>query len=215
VRKLFTVMLTIIVFVYFCGCSSTKPVSLQNPVSGESVSIVMKNGKIFEGVLLKKEGTELRYVDVSSHKPEKLVFDEIRSISKANKKYDFEGNIISEKDIDEKKGITKTLGYGFGGIVLGAAAGFGVGLILAASNSGGFIYPMIGLGLAGGIYFGLKGSDSDYEDAFYEVRRERYEITREKLKKELADEKQKLEEQKLEKEKLLKELKSKKKDSEN
>jgi hypothetical protein len=172
----------------------------------------MKSGEKREGVLLKKEKSLITLIDSSTNKPEKIDVEEIRSIEYSDKVYDLEGKIISENDISEAKGVIKTIGYGLGGFVLGAAVGFGVGVLISSQKEIALMYPMGILGLAGGIYFGTKGSGIDREDAIDEIRRERYRETQAELMKQLEQEKKKLEEQQVEREKMMQELKKKKKD---
>jgi hypothetical protein len=177
---------------------------MEDPPIGQSVKIVLVDGSMREGVILKREGQQVRYVDTETHKPERLDVQEIRGIVKSNIIYDLEGNRITESEIAAEKGMIKTLGYGVGGLVLGAAAGFGVGVILQAQDIAPPIYPMAILGLGGAIYFGIRGADSDHEDAIDDIRSERYKVTQERLKKELREEQEKLEEQKKELEQLKK-----------
>jgi len=188
------------------NCSGSRKINVDNPPIGESVQIALVDGTVVNGVILQKEGQELRYVDVTSHKPERIEVQKVRGILKSDQIYDLEGNLITEEQVTGQKGMTKTVAYGVGGLVLGAAVGFGVGVILLANDIGRPIYPMSILGLGGAIYFGLRGADSDWEDAIDDIRSERYKVTQQKLKEELEREQQKLEEQKKE----LEELKKKK-----
>ena len=197
---------------HLISCGGTRIISLDEPPIGESVEIYMISGEKREGVLLKKEGSDLTLIDSSTNKPEKIDIKNIRTIKYSDKVYDLEGKIISENDISEAKGITKTIGYGLGGFVLGTAVGFGVGVLISSQEEIALIYPMGILGLAGGIYFGIKGSGMDREDAIDEIRRERYRETQVELMKQLEQEKKKLEEQQVEREKMMQELKKKKKD---
>jgi len=100
------------------------------------------------------------------------------------------------------------LAYGFGGFVLGAAVGFGVAAIANSQDADiAPIYPMAGLGVLGGIYFGIQGSQSDREDAIDEIRESRYEDSQIKLRKRLEDEKKRLLEQQKKQDELKKDLK--------
>jgi len=210
-KKLVSVVLIGCFCFYLFGCSSSRSMSLEDPEIGQSVKIMLVGGIIKEGVLLKKEGSTLTYIDTESNKPEEIDINKVLTMELAAKVYDLEGQEITEKEISSNKGITKTLGYGVGGLVLGAAVGFGVGVLIASTESVPLIYPMSALGLVGGIYFGMRGNKQDREDAIDEVRRERYKVTQVKLRKQLEEEKKKLEEQQAEKEKMLEELKKKKK----
>jgi hypothetical protein len=210
-KKAISIFLVLSFFLYIFGCSGSRNMSVEDPEIGKSVKIILIDGAVKEGVLLKKEGSKLTYIDTASNMPEELEIKKVRMMEYANKVYDLEGKIISDNEISVAKGFTKTIGYGLGGLVLGAAVGFGVGVLIASSESVPLIYPMGALGLAGGIYFGIHGAQRDREDAIDEIRRERYKVTQVKLRKKLEEEKKKLQEQQAEKDKMLKELKKKKK----
>jgi hypothetical protein len=122
--------------------------------------------------------------------------------------YDLEGNVITDEKISDAKGMSKTLAYGFGGLVLGAAVGFGVGALMQSEDVA-IGYPMAAFGIAGAIYFGIMGSNSDREDAIDDIRAERYEVSQAELKKRLEAEKKRLEEQKEKQEQLKKDLEKK------
>ena len=203
-RRLISIILIVSLLTTLYSCSGSRKISIEEPPVGQSVKIVLVDGSMREGVILKREGQEIRYVDTETHKPERLDVQKIRGIVKSNMIYDLEGKRITESEIADEKGITKTLGYGVGGFVLGAAVGFGVGVILLAQDIGKPIYPMAVLGIGGAIYFGMRGANSDFEDAIDDIRSERYKVTQERLKKELKNEQEKLEKQKKELEQLKK-----------
>jgi hypothetical protein len=184
------------------SCSGSRTLSLEDPPIGESVKINLITGEKLTGVLLKKEGNLITYIDSASNKPETIEVKKIRTIEHSDTVYDLEGKIITESDISKEKGVTKTLGYGLGGFVLGAAVGFGVGVIISSAEEIPLIYPMGILGLTGGIYFGLKGNKSDSEDAVDSIRRTRYLKTQAELKRQLEEEQKKLEEQEAERNKI-------------
>jgi hypothetical protein len=205
-KKIISGVLLICFFNLIIGCSSS--IRVDDPPIGESVVINLDDGSSREGVILKKDGARLKYIDIQTHRPEDLEINKIKSIGYANKVYDLEGNVISENQISDTKSMSKTLAYGFGGLVLGAAVGFGVGALMQSEDVAIGI-PMAILGVAGGIYFGIKGSNSDREDAIDDIRAERYEVSQEKLKKELEQEKKRLEKQKQEQEQLKKDIEKK------
>lgn len=191
-------------------CSGGRYLSLKESEVGESLKFILTDGEMVEGVLLKKESNSIKYVDTKTNKPEDLVNSRIQRLEYSRLVYDLEAKPIPENEIGRMKGGTKTFAYGIGGLVLGAAVGFGVGALMLESTEIPLIYPMGVLGLVGGIYFGYKGSGSDREDAITQIRRERYKITEAKLKVKLAEEKKKLELQQQEKEKMLEQIKKKK-----
>ena len=175
-RFVVSILLCSLIFSIY-NCSSSRKISVDNPPIGESVQMALVDGTTVSGVILQKEGQELRYIDVVSHKPELIGLQKIRSIIKSGKIYDLEGNQITEKQIADQKGLTKTVAYGAGGLVLGAAVGFGVGLIMLSNDIGKPIYPMSVLGLGGAIYFGIRGANSDRDDAIDDIRSARYKVT--------------------------------------
>jgi hypothetical protein len=205
-KKIISGVLLICFFNFIIGCSSS--IRVDKPPIGESVIINLDDGGKREGVILKKEGTILKYIDTQTHRPEDLDINKIKSIGYANKVYDLEGNIITEEVISDTKGMSKTLAYGFGGLVLGAAVGFGVGALMQSEDVAIGI-PMAVLGVTGAVYFGIIGSNSDREDAIDDIRAERYEISQAELKKKLEQEKKRLEKKKEEQDKLKKDLQKK------
>lgn len=208
-KKIISGVLIISIFNLLIACSSST-LRIDKPPIGESVVITMIDGTTTEGVILKRVGEILKYIDYQTHRPEDLEIKKIKSLTYADNVYDLEGNVISEETISEQKSMSKTLAYGFGGFVLGAAVGFGVGaLINSADESIPLGYPMAGLGIIGGIYFGIMGSNSDREDAIDDIRAERYEVSQAELRKKLEEEKQRLEQQKEKQEKMKEELKKK------
>jgi hypothetical protein len=205
-KKIISGVLLISFFNFIIGCSSS--IRVDKPPIGESVVINMDDGSKREGVILKKEGTILKYIDTQTHRPEDLDINKIKSIGYADKVYDLEGNVITDDQISDAKGMSKTLAYGFGGLVLGAAVGFGVGALMQSEDIAIGI-PMAILGVTGAVYFGIMGSNSDKEDAIDDIRAERYEVSQAELRKKLEQEKKRLEEQKQKQEELKKDMEKK------
>ena len=203
-KKILAVFLIVSIINLLVGCGPSM-ININNPPVGESVRIQLIDGSQREGVILKKTDQIIKYVDTETHRPEDLDVSKIQSIIYANKVYDLEGNVISEDQISDEKAITKTMAYGFGGLVLGAAAGFGIGALIAESVP--IVYPMAGLGIVGAVYFGIKGSKSDRDDAIDEIRENRYKASQVELKKKLEAEKQRLLKEREEQDKKLKDLK--------
>ena len=205
-KKIISGVLLISFFNFIIGCSSS--IRVDKPPIGESVVLNMDDGSKREGVILKKEGTILKYIDTQTHRPEDLDINKIKSIGYADKVYDLEGNVITDDQISDAKGMSKTLAYGFGGLVLGAAVGFGVGALMQSEDIAIGI-PMAILGVTGAVYFGIMGSNSDKEDAIDDIRAERYEVSQAELRKKLEQEKKRLEEQKQKQEELKKDMEKK------
>jgi hypothetical protein len=191
------------------SCGGQKALSKQNVYSQASAQIVMNNGDAKEGMILKKKENEIIYVDSKSHKKETLKLDDIKSISAADSYYDFSGNVIPITEIEQNKGVSKTLSYGAGGLLLGAAVGTAVGIGLNGVGVDASPYIAMGiLGAGGAIWFGLNGSERDFDDSVYETQYKRLQIKeaarKAELKKQLEEEKRKLEESKTRKKELMK-----------
>ena len=207
--KLIVLLITGLILI--SACSTQQVLTTQNPYSQASVVIHQKSGETKEGIVLKREGDNLVYIDSKTHKKETMPYKDIQKLTESNVLYDFEANPIPGNLINEEKGIGNTLLYGGGGLILGAAAGTGLGIALVGAGvDAPVLISTAVFGAAGAWYFGSKGSDNDYEDAVFEIRKKRYAISRQKREKEIAEEKEKLLEQKKEKEKLLEQLKKKK-----
>ncbi|KAA3617235.1 MAG: hypothetical protein D8M58_03390 [Calditrichaeota bacterium] len=198
------------------SCSAQQALITEKPYSQASVVVHLKNGERKEGIVLKRVGNDLVYIDAKSHKKEKIDYAQIRKLTKADVVYDFEANPIPNYVIKEEKGKGNTLLYGSGGLVLGAAVGTGVSVAIISAKSGDVepfvsLSPIILGAICGAWYFGMLGSDYDYEDAVFKVRKKRAEASKGKRDREIELEKAKLEEQKKKKEELLKKIDKKKK----
>ena len=208
-RKIIAGVLLVSLINLFVGCGGSS-IRIDKPPIGASVEIKLVDGTSRRGVILKKEGDKLLYMDAESQRPEDLDVKKVKAIVHADKVYDLEGKEITEGQISDAKGMGKTLAYGLGGFVLGAAVGFGIAAIANSQDADiAPIYPMAGLGVLGGIYFGIQGSESDREDAIDEIRESRYKNSQSKLKQRLQEEKQRLEDQQKKQEELEKDLKKK------
>lgn len=194
------------------GCSAQKSLTTQKPYSQASVVIHLKNGQKKQGIVLKRAGDKLVYIDAKSHNKQNINYANIQKLTKASVIYDFEANPIPNYVIAEEKKMGNTLIYASGGFILGAAAGTGVGIALV--GGGVDVPPVISIAafaIAGAWYFGSVGNGYDYEDAVFEVRKQRYKLSKSKRGRDIEDEKRKLEAQQKEKKELLKKIKKKKK----
>jgi len=195
------------------GCASRYTLTTENPYSQASVVIHLKGGSKKEGIVLKRDGDNLIYIDNQTHRKEKIDYSNIQRLSESDAIYDFEANAIPDYVISEEKGMGQTMLFGAGGLVLGAAVGTGVGIALVGAGADVKpIYSIAAFGLVGAYIFGKMGAERDFEDATFDVRKKRAEVSKQKRNNEIEDEKQKLEEQRKQKEKLLEEIKKKKKD---
>lgn len=196
-------IISAISFLMFVNCSSSR--SLTD--SQSSIVIHQKDGSTKEGLVIKREGEFLEYMDSQSHNKETVSISSIEKLSRSKVIYDFEANPIPDYAINEEKSMSKTLLYGGGGLVLGAAAGTGLGIAIVGAGTD--LNPLISiavLGLAGGWYFGSIGADNDYEDAVFEIRKKRYAVSKSKRDSEIEDEKRKIEESNKQKEELKKKI---------
>lgn len=206
---------SICVFLFFFAtlqiyCSGSRSINLEKPELGESVQIKLKDGKELEGVLIAKEDSLLKYVDATTHSLESVLVRKISSLQYSAREYDLEGNVITEQQIKQAKGAGKTVGYSFAGVALGAAVGFGVGVIIASQSDVPIGYSMAALGAAGGITLGLIGSRNDRDDAIEKIRQDRLATAHEELREQLLKEQKLLDEEKKRKEQMMKELDQKK-----
>lgn len=201
-RKLISFSLAVLYLVVI-SCSGPKNLSVADPEPQSSAKIFLKDGTSKEGILLKRDGTNLIYVDSKSHKKESIPITQIRQMIESDIVYDFSGNRIPDSEISEHKSMSKTLLYGAGGLVLGAAAGIGLGIIIVSADSTqtGAANAAIGVfGVLGAYVFGSMGADQDYDEAVFDARKAQYL----KEKRQMDSEREKLDQLKQEKERLLK-----------
>ena len=212
-KKIISSILIITLLFSLIACSSQGQLIKGMPEQGQSVVIHTKPGQIKEGLFIKLDSEQIIYIDKDTHKAETIHNGLIDYFKIADKHYDFEGNEITDKDIGDERGYGRTFGYGVGGFALGAALGFGVGIILQKSEITAPIVPMISLGLGGAYLFGDMGYKSDTEIAIKEVRDKRFTKSKDKFEKELEQTKKLIEAKKKEKERLQNEIEKKKEKS--
>jgi hypothetical protein len=211
-KKLISLILVLTLLFSIFSCSGGSKLVKDMPDQGQSLVIYTKDGKIYEGLFIKKDSEKLIFIDKDSHKAEVMKTTEISKIVESNKYYDFEGEEITEANISEERGYGRTMGYGVGGFTLGTAVGFGIGLVLQSTSSVAPIIPMAILALGGTYYFADMGNSSDRQVAIKNIRDYRFAQSKDKLEKKLEDTKKLIEEKKKEKERLQKELENKKKE---
>lgn len=209
-RTLFIIIFSILLVISFFNCSGTRPLSKDNTEAGASARFVMDNGKIVEGIILVVENDTIKYIDTKSHRPEILLMSKIKEITNSQYIFDLEGNKITEADIQAAKSSSKIFTYGAGGTVLGAAVGLGAGLVLVHNYDVPVLYPLATMAIVGGVFFGIQGNKSAYNDAIELVRDARYQNMQLKMRKELDAEKKKLEKARDAEKKKLEKLKEKK-----
>ena len=211
-KKIISLVLIISLLFSIIACSGQGKLIKDSPQQGQSLVIYTKDGKIHEGLFIKKDEERLIFINKESHKAETIENAEISKIVESIRFYDFEGNDITESIISDERGHSRTLGYGVGGFTLGTAVGFGLGLILQSTSSIAPIYPMIVMALGGTYFFGDMGNTGDREVAIKNVRDKRFAKSKDKFDKELEETKKLIKEKKKEKARLQKEIENKKKD---
>ncbi|HID39348.1 MAG TPA: hypothetical protein EYP36_07520 [Calditrichaeota bacterium] len=185
------------------ACSGSRAISMDDPDPQASARIILKDGSTREGIIVKKEKNQLIYVDAKTHKAEKLDLVEISKMYESDHIYDFSAKPIPDSEVRAYKSSKKTWLYGAGGLILGLAAGFGVGLLIISSDADQTLAANIAMGtfgVAGAWIFASVGANQDFEDAVFKARKARYQVE----KRQMDKEKKKLEELKKEKERLLK-----------
>ena len=206
-QKIIASILIITHFLLLSACTSSLN-TLDAPARGETVLIYMQNGKIYEGLLIDQNRSTLKYIDNKKHHLVELKLSEIKYTKTGDTIYDYEAHEITAGDIKNNKSAKKTIAYGFGGVLLGSAVGFGIGILLADMFSIPPLYPSIAGGIGGGIYFGHQGSESDRVDAIEHIREQRFEKCKLKLQSDIQKKKDLIEKEKQK----LKELKGKQKE---
>jgi len=194
-RYLFTILFIATAFSW-TACSSSRFVSPQKAETQSSVKLTMKDGSQREGIVFKGNKEQLLFVNVATHKMDSVKYSLIRSVVHLNKYFDFAGFEMPNAEISNHQGVTKTLLYGTGGLILGAAAGTGAAIALFKpksgsdpGNSNAAIATIVGAGALGAAIFGWKGRRADFETAVFTARKARYA----KVHAELEKKKQELE----------------------
>ena len=185
------------------ACSGSRAISLDDPDPQASARIILKDGSTREGIIVKKDKDRLVYVDAETHKAEHLDLAKINKMYESDRVYDFSAKPIPDSEVRAYKSTKKTWLYGAGGLVLGLAAGFGVGLLIVSADEEQTLAANIAmgtLGVAGAWIFASIGAGQDYQDAVFKARKARYQVEKQQMEKE----KKELEKLKKEKERLLK-----------
>jgi hypothetical protein len=211
-KKFISIILIITLLFSIIACSGQGKLIKDTPEQGQSLVIYTKDGKIHEGLFIKKDDERLIFIDKDSHKAETIENSDISKVIESKRYYDFEGNEITDSNISSERGYSRTAGYGVGGLFLGAAVGFGVGIILQKQEIAAPLVPMVALGLGGAYFFADMGYKSDTEVAIKTVRDRRFAKSKDKFEKELEETKKLIEAKKKEKVRLQNEIENTKKD---
>ncbi len=203
-------MITVVIVVAsLWNCSENKMIKKTDPDPQASVKITLNDGSVKQGIIFKGNARQIVYVDAQSHKPDSIAVGGIQSIERLPIVYDYEANEIPEQEIKRYKSHKYMLLYGFGGLVLGGAAGWGISVAAFANKSNGATLAratIAGLGLAGAAIFGYNGSKADRLAAIPKARKARFK----KLQR-VVEEEKKIRELKKKKEELLRKIEMKKK----
>ena len=93
-KKLISIILIFSFLFSMIACSGQGKLITDTPEQGQSLVIYTNDGKIYEGLFIKKDDERLIFIDKDSHKAETIENSEISKIIESNKYYDFEGNEI-------------------------------------------------------------------------------------------------------------------------
>lgn len=192
--KIQTIISIVVSGLFLINCSASKFVVPDEAKPQSSVKISLKDGAVKEGIIFKGDGQKLFYVDAATHKTDTVQYTDIQQIQYLDKYFDYDGYEMPSAEIKSHKIPTKTILYGAGGLVLGAAAGTGVAIAAFApkedgdtGNSGAAIGTIAGFGAAGAAVFGWMGSQVDFKDAVFKARKTRYAKVKQELDKKKAE----------------------------
>ncbi len=194
------------------SCSANRFVPPREAEPQASVKLTMKDGSVKQGIVFKGNKEQLLFMNAATHKTDTVLYNAIRSVERLNTYYDFFGYEMPKAEIGSHQGWTKTLLYGGGGLILGAAGGTGLAVALFrpktegdAGNSGAAIATIVAGSVLGAAVFGLQGRKADFKDAVFRTRKARYT----KVHAELEKKKKELEKLKREQKKQLQQNHSK------
>lgn len=208
-RRVF--ILFLIVVVLSAACSGGQYLTVQNLQAGQSVKLILKNGRSVSAFIAGNEGDKIVYVSGEDHKPYKISQNEIRRIERLKINYDEQAYPISAAEIERVKTNRNTWGFAIGGAVIGGAVGLVIGLPLWYADVNAVPpYFVAGAGaVMGSIYFAFRGQDKDRSVAVEKIRYQR--MAERKLEDEIAKEKDRLKKIEEEKKELKKKLEKKEK----
>ncbi len=186
-------ILSIIVVTAIIGlnsCASGRISTVRDVKPQSSVKMTLTNDSVKKGVIFKGDKEQLVFVNAATHKTDTVMYNAIKSMEYLNRYLDFNGYEMPKAEIKTYKGLKKTLLYGGGGLILGAAAGTGAAIALFApkkdgdsGNSNAAIATIAALGTAGAVVFGWLGSKVDFEDAVFKTRKARYMVEKKAMDK--------------------------------
>lgn len=197
----------LLILLLFSSCSQTG-LRVQMLNRDQSVKLVMKDGTVDNGIVVKREAENIHYVSETTHQEKIVPVVDIIRVEKLGIVYDYKAYEISEAEINKNKGSRNTWGYALGGAVIGAATGIAIGLPLWYADIDQVPpYFIAGAGaVAGSIFFAFKGQDKDKELAIKKIRYSR--MTDQEIQRQLEEERKRIEELKQQKQKLQEKIKS-------
>ncbi len=194
-RSTLNLLLLTIFTLSLLSCSANRFVNPREAEPQASVKLTMKDGSVKQGIVFKGNKEQLLFMNAATHKTDTVAYDAIQSVERLNTYYDFFGYEMPKAEISSHQGLSKTLLYGGGGLILGAAASTGLAIALFkpkeegdAGNSGAAITTIVAGSVLGAAVFGLQGRKADFKDAVFATRKARYTKVHaelEKKKKEL------------------------------
>jgi len=197
----------LLILLLFSNCSHTG-LRVQMLSRDQSVKLVMKDGTVDNGIVVKREAENIHYVSETTHQEKIVPVVDIIRVEKLGIVYDYKAYEISEAEINKNRGSRNTWGYALGGAVIGAATGIAIGLPLWYADIDQVPpYFIAGAGaVAGSIFFAFKGQDKDKELAIKKIRYSR--MTDQEIQRQLEEERKRIEELKQQKQKLQEKIKS-------
>ncbi len=189
-KNTFMLLLLALAAVSLSSCASGRISAVRDVKPQSSVKMILADGSVKEGVIFKGDKEQLFFVNAATHKTDTVMYDAVKSMEYLNRYLDFNGYEMPKAEIKSHKGLKKTLLYGGGGLILGAAAGAGTAIALFApkedgdtGNSDAAIGAIAAFGTIGAVVFGWLGSNADFDDAVFKTRKARYLVEKKEMDK--------------------------------
>ncbi|MBD3287898.1 hypothetical protein GF337_03765 [candidate division KSB1 bacterium] len=186
-KKVFLLSVIVLTIAY-SGCSKRSIVNYDLVKNNSLVSIEMNSGASYEGIvkLKKPEFIVLNMArDRNNHK--KIERQQINQIKASPPVFDYQKNVISEWEINDKKGTKNTWLYTVGGAGLSFGASFFAGSLVhrgmsESENRDEALWAITGTGtLIGTAIFLNTGRKRDREAAIMQIRERRYELAKKEM----------------------------------
>jgi hypothetical protein len=163
----------IITVLFFCGCSQQSSLRRSELRQGQTVELTMNTGKSVQGDIAKIEDDALVIKD-SDGQAWRAKDEAIIAIQGPEPVLDLKGNVISESEIQSRKGSKNTMLFTLSGAGLTLGASFFLSSMISRAdeeNRDPIIYGGTAAGTALGTYlFYRMGKRKDREAAIEEIR---------------------------------------------